>query len=429
MIKIPSAHRFPRLLPPTAYNPAARLQTDLASVPMGLRFTEWLLLGSLVVAYLFCISMPVFGVPLQVTSLRHFPLILLALAVTLNAFGMLLNSYPAYFSSIWSACWPLMLMAIYVTCGSLFGKYIYDTRDSFLTFGLYLFLFPAVAAVPALSGNPNRWVWATAFLWVTAALAALAGAAARLPATQSLHEIEYLMMSAFVLMWFLAKSKPVKLVALLLMFAAAGLNHKLTGYIVLILALLYIVFETGWRRVDVNWRGFYIITTFLTFSLVMVALTIGYFQFQSVLPTGSPEVRLNQYTEALKQFVASPIWGSAYTESSGEDFRESTRLYNIPTHSDVLDMLKHGGLIAFGLFAWGYWKIFSLYTKAIAATTDDRIMRAYFVSMRFFQISALVTFSLNPLLLKGPYLLAIWGNLGLASGLALMQLRHAGRKP
>jgi hypothetical protein len=45
------------------------------------------------------------------------------------------------------------------------------------------------------------------------------------------------------------------------------------------------------------------------------------------------------------------------------------------------------------------------------------------VAVRFFQITALVNFSLNPLLLKGPFLIVIWGNLGLAVGMALAATR------
>ncbi|MDP3615745.1 MAG: hypothetical protein Q8R98_28225, partial [Rubrivivax sp.] len=86
---------------------------------------------------------------------------------------------------------------------------------------------------------------------------------------------------------------------------------------------------------------------------------------------------------------------------------------------DVLDMLKHGGLIGFGLFCWGYWKIFALINRAVSATRGDALLNAYFVGVRFFQLAALFNFSVNPLLLKGPFLIVIWGNLGLAVGMAL----------
>ena len=132
---------------------------------------------------------------------------------------------------------------------------------------------------------------------------------------------------------------------------------------------------------------------------------------------------MKQYEAAMRQFIESPICGSAYTAGSGEAYRESFRVLNIPTHSDVLDILKHGGLIGFVLFCWGYWKVFAIINRAVTATRGDTLLNAYFVAVRFFQVTALVNFSLNPLLLKGPFLIVIWGNLGLAVGLALTVTR------
>ena len=142
-----------------------------------------------------------------------------------------------------------------------------------------------------------------------------------------------------------------------------------------------------------------------------------------LLPSGNIDVRMKQYEAAMRQFIESPIWGSAYTAGSGEAYREYFRVLNIPTHSDVLDILKHGGLIGFALFCWGYWKIFALINRAVSATRSDALLNAYFVGVRFFAVTALLSFSLNPLLLKGPFLVVIWGNLGLAVGMALTATR------
>ena len=164
-------------------------------------------------------------------------------------------------------------------------------------------------------------------------------------------------------------------------------------------------------------------------SPATLALALLYFEYRQFLPSGNVDVRLKQYEAAMRQFIDSPIWGSAYTAGSGEAYRESFRVLNIPTHSDVLDVLKHGGLIGFALFCWGYWKIFALINRAVSATSSAKdgasLLNAYFVGVRFFAFTALVTFSLNPLLLKGPFLIVIWGNLGLAVGMALTATRAA----
>jgi hypothetical protein len=415
---------FSRRVPAPKRAPVSRLALPTRADQVGLRFTEWLLLTAIGVAYLFCVSTPIFGAPLQISFLKHFPLMVLMPALALHLMGMLISRHQTGMAQVFTVCWPLVLLALFVVTGSLIGKQLHKVDDSFLTFGVYLLFWPLLAAVPALPGDPKRWVKGLSTLWIGAALVALIGAAARLPATQSLHEIEYLLSSSFVLMWLMAKSRWLKLFAVLSLVAAAGLNHKLTGYLVTILAFLFIALTAVWRRVDQQWRGFFVVVTSVLVTLFIVALAIAYLEFREFLPTGSPEVRMNQYGQAWRQFLASPVWGTAYTEGSGEEFREFNRLFSIPTHSDVLDILKHGGAIGFILFVLGYFKIFRVLLHAAAATRQTHILHAYFVAVCFFQMSALLTFSLNPLLLKGPFALVIWGNLALATGLALV-LRRA----
>ena len=64
-----------------------------------------------------------------------------------------------------------------------------------------------------------------------------------------------------------------------------------------------------------------------------------------------------------------------------------------------------------------------LLNRAVSATKTQGVCNAYFVAVRFFLVTAAVTFAINPLLLKGPFLIVIWGNLGLAAGLALAVTR------
>jgi O-antigen ligase len=383
-------------------------------------FTELLLLAAIALGYLLSISMPIFGVPLQISVLKHFPMVVILLAIALHFTGMLLTRQALRVRQSMSECWPLTALALFAIAGSLVGKQISNVDDSFLSFGIYLLLLPVLAMTPGLPGDPIRWTRAIATLWAGASLAALAGAVARLPRLEFLHEIEYILSSAFVFLWFSSKNPASRTAAILLLFAAAGLNHKLTGYIVTLIALLYIGFDSSWRRVPIHWRKFFLTCLFIFVPLFVATLVASYFQFREYLPSGSAEVRINQYQQAWSKFLASPIWGTAYTEGSGESFREFNSIFNIPTHSDVLDILKHGGLIGIGLFIYGYFKIFRRVSLAALSQRHSIPLYAYFMAVRFFQIGALATFFLNPLLLKGPFALVIWGNLAIAIGIAII---------
>jgi hypothetical protein len=75
--------------------------------------------------------------------------------------------------------------------------------------------------------------------------------------------------------------------------------------------------------------------------------------FRDSLPSGSPAVRVFTYAERLSRFMEHPILGSGFVGSPMLSlFRKSapTNLY-IPSHSDILDILAFGGVIAFTLFA------------------------------------------------------------------------------
>lgn len=419
--------RAPR---PPRRGPASYLAPPLAPAAQGLRLTEALVLAVLALAYLLSISAPLFGVPLHKTILNHAALALLGPALLVHLLGLALNRQPPPWNEVLPACLPLVLLAAYALVGSAIAKWELKERDTYLTFGVYTALLPLLAASVTTQWQRLRhWALALVLIWVVFSLAALVGELARSGTRETLHEIEYLVVSGFFVLYYAVPSKAVKLLAIAMLVAAAVFNQKLTGYIIAAMAVIHFVVAAGWRRLLPQWRWPYVVGAALFTAGVVAVLTLLYFEFREHLPSGNVQVRMTQYEAAMRQFLDSPIWGSAYTAGSGEAYRESFRVLNIPTHSDVLDILKHGGLIGFALFCWGYWKIFALVNRAVSATKGDALLNAYFVAVRFFQVTALVNFSLNPLLLKGPFLIVIWGNLGLAVGMALTATRHGAGAP
>lgn len=392
----------------------------------GLRFTEWMLLGVLAVAYLWSIAAPVFGVQLHHTALGHMPLLMFGPVVILHLSGVLFNREALPWSGILATCWPLLLLALFALVGSAVAKWVLNVTESYLAFGIYLALLPLFMLSSSEFHRARRWAMGLMVLGFMVSTAALAGELARLSWGQTLiHEIQYIVVAGFFAMFYVTRSTAVKLLMFVLIVALAVLNQKLTGFLVVGLAVLHIAVTAGWRHVAKPWRMPYVVAAAVGVLVAVSVAALLYFEFRDFLPSGNPDVRLQQYGAALQQFYESPLWGNAYLRSSGEVYNDGFRNYYIPTHGDVLDMLKHGGLIAFTLFLVGYWKIFSLIHRAVKATRDDRVLNAYFTTARFFQVAALVTFAFNPLLLKGPFLLVIWANLGLAAGMALGVLGRA----
>jgi O-antigen ligase len=379
-----------------------------------------MLLGVLALAYLQTISAPLFKVFFHLSALGHFPLMLSGPVLALHFGGLWYNSHAFPWQTIFRACWSLLLLAVFALLGSAVAKWELNIDDSFLAFGVYIFLLPFFMLSASENTRARHWVVVLMSLGFLVSLAALAGEVARYKWGQTfLHEIQYIVVAGFFAVYYVVRSNTVKLLMFLLIVLVAVLNQKLTGFLVVGLAILHIVVTAGWRRFGKQWRiGYMSVAAILVMSIAAVAGLL-YFEFREHLPSGNPEVRLQQYQSAMREFVDSPLWGNAYTSASGEIYNDGYRRFYIPTHGDVLDMLKHGGLIAFTLFFLGYWKIFFLIHSAVKATREDRVLNAYFMTARYFQVAALVTFTFNPLLLKGPFLFVIWANLGLAAGIAI----------
>jgi len=388
-----------------------------------LQFTDLLLLGVLAFAYFISISNPLFGIQWHQTVLKHFPLLMLGPVMALHMLGMSINRSGQRWAPIGAVVWPLIVLALYSLIGSSVAKWTLGVGDTYLAFGAYLLLLPLFAAsVPRHMARARNFAISLMFISIFFAFAALVGEMAQFGVAGLLHEIEYLVIAGFFFLYCAFRSTAIKILALVLLIAAAVVNAKLTGYIIAGLAVIHIVVAFGWRMVLPSWRGAYAIFATVFTVAVVSMLTMLYFEFREFLPSGNVDVRSAQYLIAWRDFLASPVWGHAYLTGSGEDFKSGHSLLYIPTHNDVLDILKHGGLIGLALFAWGYIAIFYTLNRAIAATRADTVWNAFFVGARFFQVTALITFSLNPLLLKGPFLIVIWGTLGLALGLALRVL-------
>jgi hypothetical protein len=162
---------------------------------------------------------------------------------------------------------------------------------------------------------------------------------------------------------------------------------------------------------------------------IAIALVIAWTMFRSQLPTGSPEYRFEMYSIAWRRFLSSPIWGAAFTDTGVtyfELFRTATETRSLPTHSDVLDILAHGGLLAIGLWALSVWKLLVICfdalgtlarggRRAVEAPIKAAAMRPWrwlFV-MSLLQVCAIVTYAFNPMLLRPVHGIWVWGGAGL----------------
>jgi O-antigen ligase len=138
------------------------------------------------------------------------------------------------------------------------------------------------------------------------------------------------------------------------------------------------------------------------------------------LPSGNVQYRTEMYGIAWRRFLESPLWGTGFTDSSVvyfELYRVATRVQTLPTHSDILDLLAHGGLIAFTLWGLTVWRLFSISMAAARqlasapAGDPNRSWRWLFV-LGLVQLGALITYAVNPPMINPVHAYWMWGAAG-----------------
>jgi O-antigen ligase len=140
------------------------------------------------------------------------------------------------------------------------------------------------------------------------------------------------------------------------------------------------------------------------------------------LPSGSPQFRLLTYERAWHRFLASPLWGTLFTAPGAEKFRGfDTGVSNniLPTHSDVLDLLANGGVLAIALWLWGLARVMRLAWRALhrpLAATDP--LTPYAHALACMSVAGVLTYAFNPILLQPDKALLLWANLGFLTGAA-----------
>jgi len=127
---------------------------------------------------------------------------------------------------------------------------------------------------------------------------------------------------------------------------------------------------------------------------------------KSHLPDGNTVYRLHTYQMAIDRFLDSWLWGRAFAASAVDHFdlfvvNSSTQ--SLPTHSDPLDILANGGLLAAIPFVLGLlsillaaWKV--LARNWVSGEQEPSFARAQLAMYFLIITSGLTVMAFNPVL-------------------------------
>jgi hypothetical protein len=404
--------------------------------------TDYLMLFSVALALFFALRPEL---PVTENWLRHTPLAALFLPLLLTSVGGALFSpaRPERPAWLWATLWPLLLLAGTIVAGGLYARFQHGEQNSFLTVGLYMLIVLPVSALLLLRTASVNSILTIYFTSLTLLFVAVlvTGMVAFERGEELYHEIEFMVIPLALVFVLRGATRAQRCLALFACLGAAYVIHKNTAYLVALLTLTYLC-TTVWlpavadRSRRAKTMAPYMLIATLSLALAAVAvLAVAYIVQNrgSYLPTGNPEFRLHTYAMAWNRFLASPLWGSLFSESASNRFtlfRVGASTQVLPTHSDTLDILANGGVASLGLLLYGVCRLAAFaWRNLLAPRFAAGAWWAYGHTLACMSLAALVTCSLNPILLQPGKAFFVWANAGWLLALAILNARNATQAP
>lgn len=419
--------------------PGRAVAANTLATAHDLVLSEWLVLAGLALAVLWS-RLSKFVHLDSITLTSHIPGLLLLSGIVLTLFGkFLFRSYHGRAANKRGLTprqllWPILGLAVFILVGSIYAIVVDKEANTFRIAGFYMLGAYFVAAVVAASNNPAKLVFSYyAILAVAAVLTLLVQVgvfASGMGAFAPFHELEFFIIPLVIyVVTRRSESSFWQLTMFWGMLAASVLFKKNTAYLIALGVLLY-TWLFHWR-INIDWGNSLRRLFSLLLGVVIVAAALGIYYFlrqadEGYVPSGNTEFRLFKYELAWRQFLDSPVWGTAFAKAATQKFT----LYDtgvagnvLPTHSDLLDLLANGGTIggllwvlAHLMLFWAAWRY--ILRRAAAASPQVKALAHTLACMILLGV---LTYAVNPLWLNPPRAMLIWAQFGLLAGLAIAQ--------
>jgi len=420
---------------------ATATQRQSFSMPQDVHplvMTDYLVLASLGLAALWALD-PFLLLPDRIAVLKFVPAVCLAGAMLLGIVGSAMFAPYDRSRDIYAYLEGARVLAAFaasVVAGSLFAKYGSGIDNTFLTLGVFILVVPALATVVSNSGSPIRFC--LGYVLVCVLLGGLIGVIqiANFAQYAYFHSLEFVVIPCAVFFAFAPLNRVYRWAGIVFFAVLAVAQHKNTGYLVLLFVIAYLAickFSEVIRRVSYIDRYYYGLAI-LAVALTLIAIVaVGIAYREEWLPSGNTVYRLYTYEVAWNRFLESPLYGTLFTEAATEKFplyeiTDGSARGILPTHSDPLDVLAHGGLLLSSLF---FGSLVLLSRRGFELTrlierckshNDWSRATVHFLFVSF--ATALVTMCFNPILLSPNRSIAFWAPAALLLGLS----RRYGRR-
>lgn len=398
----------------------------------ALVWSEYLYLFAAAIAAVMAIDPTESDVLKTAPALRHLALMVSILPFLLTLAGRKIQTPPwqktTYTSQILGTAWPFLALAVMIMAGSLYARFFNHIQSTFLVGGLYILTAFSAAAMALQTDAPEALARNYFRILLAAAAVMSVYLIINFRVRQVYHEQIFLVIPLAALFFAQSERKIMRWVGCLFFLLMAYLSQKLTSYLIGAMTVGYLVLAFGYPRLESRPRLNRVTTIYWTcvLGMLMIVAMLGYLALRgdaSDLPSGNLDYRLHTYGAAWERFTKSPMWGTLFVAEAVEKFT----LYDIgiarnvlPTHSDVMDLLAHGGSIAIVLWALGLMRIaWVSFRNLLRPRLVSHPLAPYGHALALMSLAGVITYAFNPILLQPSMAYLLWTNLGLLLGLSL----------
>lgn len=319
--------------------------------------------------------------------------------------------------------WPLLLFGVLVFAGSITARIYFDIKETFLPMAMGMIGFPLGVILFWLVGD--RPLVARRFLQSLLLISPVVigwVVATRIEGGQAFHTEIFLFIPLAVYFFLSLKRRWLAWGVLLSALMLGIASNKNTAYLVLLVTLCHLVLIAMAHRPD---RRLSLKAVFMIYGLALLLLlgaaVVGFLLVnrEQYLPTGNVEARAITYGAAIDRFLGSPIWGTAFADTTlvkltglivlGKD--------TLVSHSDMLDVLSHGGLIGAVLFLFGLYRVFFRAVKVLRSAVDDEV-KSLVHGLSMIVVGGIITASFNSPLITLPIGVLFWFSFGLLAAVS-----------
>lgn|GEM_PF-2382276 len=400
-------------------------------------FSDGCLVAAVAIAIFWAIDP--FGLQLwRSFSTRHIPLLVAIASVCLGAAGRFLYRPDALqeLASAFRTYLALSLLAGFIIAGSLYARIALDNDNTFITIGVFILLGgPVNLWIISTSHAPLTMIRCITVVFVGISFLGVICAGIQ-PGGLVYHSSEHIVLVAVAFPLLLGRRIAFRAIGALLVIIGTAAPNKLTGIIVMlaIFGWVYLDELMLWAAKDRDRlrAGLQVCLGIMAALLLALALLFVYQLTKSSLADGNAVFRMHNYELVFSRFLDSWIWGRAFTGPSVDYFDAfvvNTSTQYLPTHSDPLDILANGGLLAGVPFVLGLLSIVLVGWKALSAGRGlDNVrhgdLRPQLAMYFLVVVTGVLVMSFNPVLNQASLAYGYWTASAIVYALAALMKRN-----